>query len=115
MLVELDLLVPFETIEVLEEQELFLWFASHASSTQVFDKCPRIDLLLNVQRDSRNDQGSSVLFILPPPDELRISVGVSWVEQRTLVRDGNRVPLVVGDEVPKLLGRDVRSLVGMDR
>ena len=48
VLVELNLLVPFEAIEVLEEQKLFLRLASRASSPQVLDECPRVDLLLDV-------------------------------------------------------------------
>jgi hypothetical protein len=113
VLVELDLLVPFEPIEVLEEQKLFLRLASSAGSPKVLDECPRIEFLLDVERDGGNGQGANVLFILSSPHELGIGVGVPWVEQRAFVRDGDRVSLVVGNEIPKLLGRDVRPLVCM--
>ena len=60
-------------------------------------------------------EGASVLLILSPPDKLGISVGVPWVEKRTLVRDRDRIPFVVGHEIPKLLSRDVGALVRMSR
>jgi hypothetical protein len=114
VLVELDLLVTFETIEVLEEQELLLRLASRASPTEVFNERPRVNFLLDVQRDSGDRQGTSVLLVLPPPDELWVGVGVPWVEKRSLIGNGSRVPLIVGNEVSEFLCRDVRPFVGMD-
>jgi hypothetical protein len=113
VLVELDLLIPFEPIEVLEQQKLLLLLASRTRSAKVLNERPRINLLLDVQRDCGNCQWNSILLILPSPDELRIGVWITWVEQRTFVLDGDWIPLVVGNEISKFLGRNVRTLVGM--
>jgi hypothetical protein len=79
VLVELDLLIAIKAVEVIEEEQLFSRRTVGPRFAKVLDKSPWVDFLLDVERDGRNGQGTGVLFILPPPDELRVCIRVTWV------------------------------------
>ena len=55
---------------------------SFVCAQQVVDQHLRVDLLLDVERRSVDDEVAPVLLILPAPDELRIEVGVARIAHR---------------------------------
>lgn len=49
------------------------------SAQQVVDEHLRLDLLLNTERRSVDDEVAPILLVLPAPDELRIKVSVARI------------------------------------
>ena len=105
MTIEVDELLELNAVEVLEQCELGLGFASSGGLAQVLDDHPRLNLLLNVDRNYWDGEIRAVLLVLTLPDELRIERGIARIQQLL------RRALVLDHKVAELVRRDVRALV----